>query len=110
MSVFSPAPVEMVASAMSITRRTPNVSMSAAENGAVKPKNSSPIDTASETVARDQPNSCCRGTIRTPRVARKPAVVISVTNVTTTISHAYFDLLLTRRGSPRRRTRRCSSR
>jgi hypothetical protein len=87
-TVVSPAPVEIVTSAISITRRTPKRSIREAENGAVRPKSSSPIDTASETVARDQPNSCCNGTISTPGVARKPAVVISVTNVTSTISHA----------------------
>ena len=71
-----------------MTRRTPKRSMSAAENGAVSPKSRRPSEIATEIVARDQPNSCCSGTISTPGVARKPAVVISVTKVTSTISHA----------------------
>jgi len=87
-TVVSDAPVAIVTSAISITRRTPKRSISAAENGAVRPNSTSPSDTAIEMVPRDQPNSCCSGTIRTPGVARKPAVVISVTNVTTTINHA----------------------
>ena len=88
MIVVSDAPLAIVTSAMSITRRTPKRSMSAAENGAVRPKSRSPIETATEIDARDQPNSCWSGMIRTLGVARKPAVVISVTNVTATISHA----------------------
>jgi hypothetical protein len=88
MTVVSEAPVAIVASATSITRRTPKRSMSAAENGAVRPNRRSPSETASEIVPRDQPYSFWRGTIRTPGVARKPAVVIRVTNVTATISHA----------------------
>jgi hypothetical protein len=39
-------------------------------------------------VLRDQWNSSWSGTISTPGVARTPAVVISVTKVTTTTSHA----------------------
>ena len=62
--------------------------MSAAEKGAVKPKRTSPSEIAIEMVPRDQPNSSWSGTISTPGVARKPAVVISVTNVTSTISQA----------------------
>ena len=42
---------------------------------------------AIEIVPRDQPYSSCSGTISTPGVARNPAVVISVTKVTSTISH-----------------------
>jgi hypothetical protein len=87
-TVVSDAPLAIVASAISITRRTPKRSISAAENGAVKPKRTSPIEIATEIVPRDQPNSFCSGTIRTPGVARNPAVVISVTKVTRTISHA----------------------
>ena len=88
MTVVSDAPVAIVASATSITRRTPKRSMGAAEKGAARPKRRSPIETASEIVPRDQPNSFWRGTIKTPGVARKPAVVINVTKVTATISHA----------------------
>jgi hypothetical protein len=88
MIVVSEAPLAIVTRPISITRRTPKRSMSAAENGAVRPKSRRPIETATEIVARDQPNSFCSGTIRTLGVARKPAVVISVTNVTATISHA----------------------
>ena len=75
-----------MATAHSITRLTPNVSMSAAENGAVSPYRRSPIEIAREIVERLQWNSSWSGTISTPGVARKPAVVISVTKVTLTIS------------------------
>jgi len=88
MTVVRAAPLAIVTSAISITRRTPKRSMSAAENGAVKPKSRRPSEIASEIVPRDQPNSSWSGTISTPGVARKPAVVISVTKVTSTISHA----------------------
>ena len=47
-----------------------------------------PSAIAKEIVPRDQPYSFWSGTIRTPGVALKPAVVISVTNVTISISHA----------------------
>ncbi len=66
----------------------PKLSISAAENGAVRPNISRPSEIPTEIVARDQPNSCCIGMISTLGVARKPAVVISVTNVTITISQA----------------------
>ncbi len=88
MIVVSDAPVAIVTSAISITRRTPKRSISAAEKGAISPNSKRPIEIASEIVPRDQPNSSCSGTISTPGVARKPAVVISVTKVTITISHA----------------------
>ncbi len=86
MKTVSEAPVAIVATATSITLRTPNRSISAAENGEASPNITSPSAIASEIVLRDQPNSFWSGTIRTPGVARKPAVVISVTKVTRTIS------------------------
>ena len=86
-TVVSEEPAAIVASAISITRRTPKRSISAAANGAVSPKKSRPSAIAIEIVPRDQPYSFWSGTISTPGVARKPAVVIRVTKVTTTISH-----------------------
>ncbi len=86
--VVAVVPAAIVASAMSITRRTPKRSISAAENGAVSPYISRPSEIPSEIVARDQWYSCCSGMMSTPGAARNPAVVISVTKVTTTISHA----------------------
>ena len=50
-TVVSDAPVAIVTSAISITRRTPKRSISAAENGAVSPKSRRPSETASEIVA-----------------------------------------------------------
>jgi hypothetical protein len=47
-----------------------------------------PSETASEIVPRDQPKWFWSGTMRTPGVARNPAVVISVTKVTPTMSQA----------------------
>jgi len=40
------------------------------------------IETATEIVARDQPNSCCSGTIRTAGVDLNPAAASSVNQVT----------------------------
>ena len=60
-TVVSEAPAAIVASATSITRRTPKRSISAAENGADSPYSRRPIEIASEIVPRDQPYSCCSG-------------------------------------------------
>ena len=46
------------------------------------------IELNREIVPRDQPKWFWRGTMRTPGVARNPAVVISVTKVTPTMSQA----------------------
>ena len=46
------------------------------------------MEIAAEIVARLQPNSCSRGTIKTPGADRTPAVASSVTNVTPAITQA----------------------
>ena len=46
------------------------------------------IETASEMVARDQPNSCCSGTINVLGVERKPAAASSVSQVIAAMTQA----------------------
>ena len=55
------------------TRRSPNRSTSAAENGPADAEHDQLIATAAEIVARLQPNSSCNGTISTPGTARNAA-------------------------------------
>ena len=74
-------------SAVTVTRRTPKRSCSAAANGAPRPNMIRLIETADDTVAALQPNSCSSGTIRTPAVDRKPALITSTSSVTPAIAH-----------------------
>ena len=64
------------------TLRTVNRSMSAAANGATKPKSSTLIDTAKETCERDHPKASSSGTISTEGADLNPAVAIKVKKVT----------------------------
>ena len=70
------------------TRLIPNRSISAAENGAVRPNSTRLIDTASPIRPIGQPNSSCSGVISTPGVDRKPAAPIAVKNATSATHHA----------------------
>src|SRR3954453_7514281 len=70
---LNPAPAATTASAVAVTARTPNRSISAAAKGAVSPNSTRLTATALESVARDQPNSSCIGTIITLGAARNPA-------------------------------------
>ena len=74
-----PSPTEV--SALMTTRRTPNFSISAAANGAVKPKSNTFIPTAKEMIERDHPNSSSKGTISTEGAERMPAAPINVKKV-----------------------------
>ncbi len=87
-STVSPEPAAHSASASSITLRTPNRSIAAAANGPVRPNRTRLTLTASEMVARDQPKSCCSGTMSTPGVDRKPLASSSVTNATPATTQA----------------------
>ncbi len=88
MSVVSADPPAIMSSAPSITARTPKRSMSAAAKGPIRPKRTRLMETAKEIVAADQPNSCSRGTIRTPGVERKPAAPRSARKVTPATTQA----------------------
>lgn len=57
-------------------------SISAAANGAVRPKSVMLIDIAAPIEACDQPNSMCSGSIITLGTERNPAAPSSATNVT----------------------------
>src|SRR3954452_2099726 len=73
MKTVSAEPSAIMVIARGTTRRRPNFWVSAAANGPASPNSTRLTDTAPAIVARDQPNSSCSGTIRTPGVARKPA-------------------------------------
>ena len=60
--------------------------MSAAANGAIKPNKMKRIDSAEDISAVDQPNSRCRGTMKTPGAPTVPAVIKAVKKVTPTIT------------------------
>jgi hypothetical protein len=45
------------------------------------------METAIEIVARDQPNSCCSGTIKTAGVDLNPAAASNVNQVTPATTH-----------------------
>ena len=81
MTVVSPLPLAMSTSAQLTTRLMPYRSMSAAANGAVSPKSTRLIDTASETVSREKP-SASSGTSSTPGVERNPAAPTRVRKAT----------------------------
>ncbi len=101
MRVVSALPSAMASSAVVTTRRIPKRSISAAANGAVRPKSSRLTETASETVEVLQPNSSCSGTMNTLGVARKPAAPTSTAKVTAATPQARCGIRLTR-GRPGR--------
>ncbi len=88
MKTVRPDPADTRSSAEATTRRMPNRFISAAANGAVRPKSSRLTETANEMVPRDQPYSVCSGSIRAPGVERKPAAPISATKATAATSQA----------------------
>ena len=76
-----------IASSVAIVmRRMPKRSCRAAANGAKSPYESRLPEIASEIVPWLQPNSSWSGTISTPTIERKPAVVTSTSIVTATIT------------------------
>ena len=78
----SATPVPMMHSAPTMVPRTPKRSIVAAENGAISPYRPMQTPTASEMVARLQPNSVSNGTTNTPGTARIPAPISSTMKVT----------------------------
>ena len=66
----------------SMTLRTPKRVINAPANGPHSPNRSRLTETASETVARSQPNSRSSGRTRMDRVAPIPAAASKVRNVT----------------------------
>src|SRR5579875_76888 len=72
-SVVKATPAATVARAMIMVSRAPRYSTRAAAKGPMRPKRIRLIETAREMVAAVQPNSCSRGTISTPGVARVAA-------------------------------------
>ena len=86
--MVNPAPIATVVSAITVTRRRPNRSTTAAANGAPRPYTSRFTATAPPISAGDQPNSCCSGSSSTPGVARNPAAVNSTTNVAAATTQA----------------------
>ena len=88
MNTVSPLPAATSSSAPITTRRMPNLSISAAANGAVRPYSSRLTETAAEIVASGQPNSSCSGCNRTDGVARNPAAPTSATKATAATTQA----------------------
>ena len=83
---LSALPAAIRVRAPASTGRTPKRSISAAANGAVRPKSVMFTDIASPTVPCDHPNSWCRGCIITPGTERKPAaprIAMKLTAATT---------------------------
>ena len=88
MTTLSAEPVAISSSAAVSTGRTPNRSISAAANGAVRPNSVMLTDIASPTVPCDQPNSWCSGFIITPGTERKPAAPRIATKLTAATTQA----------------------
>ncbi len=86
--IVSPLPAATRTSATLTTLRIPNRSISAAANGAITPYKIRFTLTAADMTVRGQPNSSCRGIIKTPGAARKPAAPSKATNATTATHHA----------------------
>ncbi|GMA88456.1 hypothetical protein GCM10025868_37060 [Angustibacter aerolatus] len=82
MTVVRPDPIDTSTSAIGTTRRSPKRSMSAAANGAVRPKTTRLMVTAVDVGSRDQPNSPSTGSISTPVLDRKPAEAMRAPKVT----------------------------
>jgi hypothetical protein len=87
MKMVDVALIETSASADITTLRTVKRSMSAAANGATRPKSSTLIDTAREICERDQPKASSSGTMSTDGADRYPAEAIKVKKVTVTAIH-----------------------
>ena len=86
MKTLSADPAAMSINAAASTGRTPNRSIRAAANGAVRPNSVMLTDIASPTVPCDQPNSWCSGAIITPGTERNPAaprIAMKLTAATT---------------------------
>ena len=81
MSVLKPTATASVNREPSITRRRPKLAMIAPANGPHRPYSSRLMDSASETVARSQPNSRPSGSTSTTLVARMPAAVSNARKV-----------------------------
>ena len=88
MNTDSPAPTATWQSANVTTLRTPKRSTIAAAKGAPRPYTIRLTDTAPPISACDQPNSWPSGTIRTLGTERKPAAIMSTTNVTAATTKA----------------------
>jgi hypothetical protein len=84
----SSAETAIVASAIPTTRLTPKRSISAAANGAPRPKQSRFSETASPIVSWLQPNSSCSGISSTPVVERNPDASTSARNPTPATTQA----------------------
>jgi hypothetical protein len=78
----------IAASAPPTTRLTPKRSMSAAANGAPRPKQSRLSETASPIVSWLHANSSCNGISRTPVTERNPEEMTSARNATAATFHA----------------------
>ncbi len=68
----------------STSQRAPKRSINAPLTGLLRPKSSSPVETAAEMAARLQPDSACSGSSITPGADRTPADAISTSAVTPT--------------------------
>ena len=88
MRIVSNADTAMTASEVPTTRRTPARSISAAANGAPRPKQSRFNETARPIVSWLQPNSWCNGISSTPVVERKPDAITSDRNATPATTQA----------------------
>ena len=82
MRVVSATEIPSSATAHRTTRRNPQRSITDAANGPIKPNSAMLIATAPEMTARLHPNSPSSEIIRTPGVARIPAVTSRTTKVT----------------------------
>ena len=89
MNTVNPLPAATSSSATVTTGRMPKRSMSAAANGDINPNNVMLIDMAEPTVACDQPNSMCSGSISTLGTDRNAAAPSMVTNVTAAMIQAW---------------------
>src|SRR5882757_462377 len=88
MNTVSPLPAATTTSATATTCRTPKRSISAAANGAVRPKSAMLMAIADEIVPTDQPNSACNGSINTPGTARNAAAPTRARKVTAATDQA----------------------
>ena len=81
MAVASRRPAEISATAATITARSPNRIMKAAEKGAIRPNSMTRSASADEIVAVDQPYSPWSGRMSAPGRPMAPAVVSMVRKV-----------------------------
>src|SRR3954447_20684884 len=90
MKTLSADPDAMSVNATERTGRTPNRSIKAAANGAVRPNSVMLTDIASPTTPCDQPNSWCSGVIITPGTERNPAAPRMAMKLTTATTQAQW--------------------